>query len=64
MLRALSAVGDTLVATQSSNARALPAAELAGLARRHFARVEAVPDPAAARRPARGRSRDRTVPFS
>jgi dihydrofolate synthase / folylpolyglutamate synthase len=48
MLAALAAVGDTLVATSSSNARALPAAELAGLARPHFAQVEAEPNPAAA----------------
>ena len=48
MLRALTAVGSTLVATQSTSARSLPAAELADLARRRFAVVEAVPDPAAA----------------
>jgi dihydrofolate synthase/folylpolyglutamate synthase len=48
MLRALTAVGSTLVATRSSNARALPAAELARLATPHFAAVEAVPDPHAA----------------
>ena len=34
MLRALSPLGDTLVATRSANARALPAGELAALARR------------------------------
>jgi dihydrofolate synthase/folylpolyglutamate synthase len=48
MLGRLARAGDTLVATQSSNARALPAEELATLARTHFARVEAVADPAAA----------------
>ncbi len=34
MLRALARVGDTLVATRSSNARSLPAAELAASAGR------------------------------
>jgi dihydrofolate synthase/folylpolyglutamate synthase len=53
MLRALTAVGDTLVATQSSNPRALPADRLAGLAAAHFARVESVPDPHEAVRRAR-----------
>jgi dihydrofolate synthase/folylpolyglutamate synthase len=48
MLTALSVVGDTLVATSSSNARAVPAERLAELARRHFATAEAVPEPAAA----------------
>jgi dihydrofolate synthase/folylpolyglutamate synthase len=48
MLAALSALGRRLVATASSNARALPAAELARLAERHFRIVECVPDPAAA----------------
>ena len=48
MLQALSVLGDTLVATESSNARSLTAAELAELARPHFARVHAEPDPAAA----------------
>jgi dihydrofolate synthase / folylpolyglutamate synthase len=45
MLRALTAVGDTLVATRSSNPRALPAEELARLAAPHFGSVEAVPEP-------------------
>jgi dihydrofolate synthase/folylpolyglutamate synthase len=45
MLRALTAVGSSFVATQSKNPRALPAGELAGLARPHFASVEAVSDP-------------------
>jgi dihydrofolate synthase/folylpolyglutamate synthase len=48
MLAALSVLGDTLVATSSSNARAVPADELAGLARRHFGAVEVAADPAAA----------------
>jgi dihydrofolate synthase / folylpolyglutamate synthase len=50
MLRALTAVGDVLVATGSSSPRALPAEELAALAAPHFTRVESVDDPAAARR--------------
>ncbi|MHB8470096.1 MAG: bifunctional folylpolyglutamate synthase/dihydrofolate synthase [Gaiellaceae bacterium] len=49
MLRALSVLGDTLVATESSNGRSLPAAELAALGEASFARVEAVADPAGAR---------------
>jgi dihydrofolate synthase/folylpolyglutamate synthase len=49
MLEALSVLGPTLVATESSNDRALPAEELAALAAAHFERVEAEPDPAAAR---------------
>ena len=48
MLRALTALGTTLVATGSASPRSLPAAELAALAERHFARVETVSDPAAA----------------
>ncbi len=48
MLRALTAVGDTLIATRSSNERALPAEELARRAVPHFPSVEAVPDPPAA----------------
>jgi dihydrofolate synthase/folylpolyglutamate synthase len=48
MLRALTAVGDTLVATHSSNERALPAEELAALARLHFPCVEAISSPPAA----------------
>ena len=54
MLRALAAVGATFVATESSNARAVPAEELAALARPYYARVEAVADPRAA---ASGRGR-------
>jgi dihydrofolate synthase / folylpolyglutamate synthase len=45
MLAALSAIGDTFVATASANARALPAEELATLARRWFARTETERDP-------------------
>jgi dihydrofolate synthase/folylpolyglutamate synthase len=45
MLAALSALGETFVATTSSNERALPADALAGRAGRFFARVEAVPAP-------------------
>lgn len=48
MLAALSAVGDTLYATTSSNLRALPADELARRAAPFFPRVEAVPNPAEA----------------
>jgi folylpolyglutamate synthase/dihydropteroate synthase len=48
MLRRLSALGDRLVATTSSNARALTAEALAELARPFFATVEAVDDPAEA----------------
>jgi len=49
MLEALSVLGPTLVATQSSNERCLPATELAALASAHFAQVETEPDPHAAR---------------
>jgi len=48
MLRALTAVGSSFVATGSSNARAVPAEDLARLAAPHFASVEAVFDPAGA----------------
>ena len=48
MLAALAALGDTLFATTSSNARALPADELARRAAPFFARVEPVADPAEA----------------
>ncbi|HXG77365.1 MAG TPA: Mur ligase family protein [Gaiellaceae bacterium] len=48
MLRLLRRAGSRLVATRSSSARALPARELAMLAGRHFAQVEAVQDPRAA----------------
>jgi dihydrofolate synthase / folylpolyglutamate synthase len=49
MLEALSVLGPTLVATESRNGRALPAAELAELASAHFDRVEVEPEPIAAR---------------
>ena len=48
MLRALTAVGDTLVATSSGNPRALSAGDLARLAGPHFPCTEAVSDPHAA----------------
>jgi dihydrofolate synthase/folylpolyglutamate synthase len=48
MLTALARAGDTLVATVSHSARALPAAELATRAEPFFEHVEAEPDPAAA----------------
>jgi dihydrofolate synthase/folylpolyglutamate synthase len=48
MLRELRRVGTRLVATRSSSARALPPAELADVARRHFAHVEVVAEPGAA----------------
>jgi dihydrofolate synthase/folylpolyglutamate synthase len=48
MLRVLAGAGHTLVATASHSARALSADELARRAGPHFARVEAVADPAEA----------------
>jgi dihydrofolate synthase/folylpolyglutamate synthase len=48
MLAELAALGSTLVATESSNPRALSAEELANVARPYFARVEVEPDPATA----------------
>jgi dihydrofolate synthase / folylpolyglutamate synthase len=53
ILRRLARAGDDLIATQSTNARALPADELARRAEPHFARVEAVPHPHAAHARAR-----------
>jgi dihydrofolate synthase/folylpolyglutamate synthase len=50
MLEALSVLGSTLVATQSSNSRSLPAGELAARAERYFDHVEIVADPVEARR--------------
>ncbi len=50
MLRRLALLGDRFVATSSSNARALPAADLAVRARRYFAAVEERADPVAALR--------------
>jgi dihydrofolate synthase / folylpolyglutamate synthase len=48
MLRALTALGTTFVATRSSNPRALPPEKLAALAEAHFPCVEAVSEPSAA----------------
>jgi len=48
MLATLRRAGRRLVATRSSSARALPAADLANLARSHFEHVEVVDDPVAA----------------
>ena len=48
ILRELRRVGTRLVATTSSSARALPAADVAELARRYFDVVEVVDDPAGA----------------
>jgi dihydrofolate synthase / folylpolyglutamate synthase len=45
MLRELRRAGSRLVATRSSSERALPADQLASLARRHFEHVEVVDDP-------------------
>jgi dihydrofolate synthase/folylpolyglutamate synthase len=53
MLRALAALGDTFVATVSSNGRALPEEELAARAEPYFEHVEAIADPARARQRAR-----------
>jgi dihydrofolate synthase/folylpolyglutamate synthase len=46
MLKALAQRGHTLVATQSSSPRAIPAAALAQLGEPHFEHVETLPDPA------------------
>jgi dihydrofolate synthase / folylpolyglutamate synthase len=48
MLAALSVLGDTFVATRSSNPRALPARELAERARARFEHVEVVEEPSRA----------------
>ncbi len=53
MLERLATVAERLVATQSSSARTLPAAELAGRARRYVSHVVALEDPVAAVREAR-----------
>jgi dihydrofolate synthase/folylpolyglutamate synthase len=50
MLEALSVLGGTLIATQSTNARAIPAGELASRAEGYFRHVESIADPAEARR--------------
>jgi dihydrofolate synthase/folylpolyglutamate synthase len=49
MLEALSVLGGTLVATQSTNARAVPAGDLAAQAKPYFGHVESIPDPIEAR---------------
>ncbi len=49
MLRALSVLGDTLVATESSSGRALAAGDLAARAEPYFSHVEPIPDPVEAR---------------
>jgi dihydrofolate synthase / folylpolyglutamate synthase len=53
ILARLAEAGNHLIATRSTNERALPADELAGRARPHFAQVEAVPDARAAHARAR-----------
>lgn len=58
MLEALAPLASTLVATSSSSARALPAAELAARAEGLFERVEALDDPAQAL----ARARELTAP--
>ena len=50
MLEALSVLGGTLVATESSNSRSLQAGDLAARAEPYFDRVEPVPDPHEARK--------------
>ncbi len=50
MLEALSVLGPALVATESSNARALAAGDLAARAEPYFQHVESIPDPVEARR--------------
>jgi dihydrofolate synthase/folylpolyglutamate synthase len=54
MLAALSVLGDRLIATSSSNERALTAADLAERARPYFGEIEAIEDPGAALARARG----------
>jgi dihydrofolate synthase/folylpolyglutamate synthase len=54
MLAALSAIAERLIATSSSNERALSAEDLAERATPYFARIEAVPDPVEAVARARG----------
>jgi len=55
MLKRLGRIGRTLIATRSSNARALDEKELARRAEPYFDRVESDPDPHSALRGARGR---------
>jgi dihydrofolate synthase / folylpolyglutamate synthase len=59
MLAALSAIGERLIATSSSNERALSAQDLAERGAPYFAQIEAVPEPAEA--VARARSLGRPV---
>jgi dihydrofolate synthase/folylpolyglutamate synthase len=54
IVQGLTPVASRIVVTESSNPRALPAAELASLARAHFADVDEVPDPGQALERARG----------
>jgi dihydrofolate synthase/folylpolyglutamate synthase len=49
MLEALSVLGETLVATESSNPRAIRAGDLAARAEPYFSRVESIADPREAR---------------
>jgi dihydrofolate synthase/folylpolyglutamate synthase len=49
MLEALSVLGGTFVATQSSNSRSLPAGDLASRAKPYFQHVEPISDPSEAR---------------
>jgi dihydrofolate synthase/folylpolyglutamate synthase len=56
MLAALSALGDEIVVTASSNSRALDPQDLAGRASRFFPEVEAVEDPREALTAARRRA--------
>jgi len=50
MLEALSVLGSTLIATESSNSRAIRAGDLAARAEPYFQHVEPIPDPFQARR--------------
>jgi dihydrofolate synthase / folylpolyglutamate synthase len=62
MLAALSALGESIVATSSSNPRALSSEDLAARARRFFPQVEAVADPSEAlARARRAAGEDRAV---
>jgi dihydrofolate synthase / folylpolyglutamate synthase len=61
ILDRLGRAGRTLIATQSSNPRALPAEEVAALARTRFQTVETEPVPARALARARSRSRKTLV---
>jgi folylpolyglutamate synthase/dihydropteroate synthase len=56
ILARLAAAGPTLVATQSTNPRALPAADVAEAAEAHFETVEIEPDPRRALARARART--------